>query len=79
MAEKEKLGSMKRFGARYGRVNKLKVAKLESSSRSKHKCPYCNFVKVKRKSVGIWHCDKCNSTFAGRAYTPATNIKIKQE
>tara|TARA_Y100000310_G_scaffold345838_1_gene470955 strand:+ start:6546 stop:6770 length:225 start_codon:yes stop_codon:yes gene_type:complete len=72
MAEKEKLGSVKRFGPRYGRINKIRVAKLEGSARKSHKCPYCRYEKVKRKSAGIWNCLKCNETFTGKAYIPIT-------
>ncbi|MBT3298677.1 50S ribosomal protein L37ae [archaeon] len=59
----------KRFGARYGRRPKKSFAKIESSQRSKHKCPYCNKSAVKRVAVGIWECRKCLVKFAGKAYT----------
>jgi len=29
---------------------------------------------VKRKSVGVWQCGKCNFTFTGGAYMPATKL-----
>jgi large subunit ribosomal protein L37Ae len=29
---------------------------------------------VHRESVGVWKCGKCNFTFAGGAYTPATKL-----
>tara|TARA_Y100000310_G_scaffold248747_1_gene254673 strand:- start:3321 stop:3551 length:231 start_codon:yes stop_codon:yes gene_type:complete len=76
MAEKDKFGSVKRFGVRYGRINKIKVAKLETSSRSKHTCPYCSYQKVTRQSAGIWNCGKCSSTFTGRAYTPSPTKRV---
>jgi large subunit ribosomal protein L37Ae len=41
-----------------------------------HKCPQCGFVKVKRKSVGVWQCGKCNHTFTGGAYMPSTKLGI---
>ena len=41
-----------------------------------HKCPQCGFVKVKRRSVGVWQCGKCNFTFAGGAYMPSTKIGV---
>ena len=41
-----------------------------------HKCPQCGFVKVKRKSVGIWKCGKCEYTFTGGAYVPSTKLGI---
>ena len=74
MQKVEKLGSAKRFGARYGTKPKHKFAKIEKEQRKKHKCPYCNYIKVKRVAVGIWHCRKCNSKFTGKAYSIAKTI-----
>lgn len=78
MATKEKLGSKKRFGARYGRKTKNKFARIENEHRKLHKCPYCNKVKVKRLAMGIWFCKKCKAKFAGKAYT-ITNKTIAKE
>ncbi|MEE9525985.1 MAG: 50S ribosomal protein L37ae [Candidatus Woesearchaeota archaeon] len=69
MAAKKKLGSVKRFGARYGRRVKHKLAEIEAVQRGKHTCPYCRAKKVKRIAVGIWECKKCESKFTGKAYT----------
>ncbi|HLC51926.1 MAG TPA: 50S ribosomal protein L37ae [Candidatus Nanoarchaeia archaeon] len=59
----------KRFGARYGRKTKAKFAQVESIQHSKHKCPNCNKLSVKRLAMGIWYCPKCDKKFAGKAYT----------
>ena len=69
MAETQKLGSIKRFGARYGRTVKHNFAKIEQEQRKLHKCPYCNKIAVKRLAAGIWHCKKCGAKFTGKAYT----------
>jgi large subunit ribosomal protein L37Ae len=58
-----------RYGTRYGRRNREKVALIEVEQRKKHNCPYCAFPKVKRVSVGIWQCGKCKAKFTSRAYT----------
>ena len=79
MVSKEKLGSVKRFQARYGRKTKEKFAKVEKEQRKFHKCPYCNQVKVKRLAMGIWHCRKCNAKFAGKAYSISKKISEKEE
>ena len=71
MTTEENFGSIKRFGARYGRKPKLKYAAIEKEQKKLHKCPYCNYVKVKRIVVGVWRCSKCNSKFTGWAYSPA--------
>jgi len=73
-----KLGSAKRFGARYGRRLKHKFAKIEKIQKQKHKCPYCSYNGVKRVSVGIWHCKKCDSKFTGKAYSVKQKIEIEE-
>lgn len=69
MADIKRTGSTKRFGARYGRRLRQKLGEIESVQRGEHKCPYCHSTKVKRKSAGIWLCNRCNSKFTGRAYS----------
>lgn len=63
------IGSVKRFGARYGRTVKHKFGKQEAAMRVHQKCPYCDAMKVKRLSLGIWHCRKCQAKFTGKAYS----------
>ena len=70
MAKEKGLGSVKRFGVRYGRTVKRKLAVLEAEYKRKHKCPYCHYDAVRRISTGIWACGKCGSKFTGKAYTP---------
>ena len=79
MKNLEKLGSVKRYGARYGRKLKLKLSKIETEQRKLHKCPYCTKVSVKRVALGIWHCRKCNAKFAGKAYSITKKILGKTE
>ena len=74
----EKLGSAKRFGARYGSKPKHKFAKIEKEQRKRHKCPYCNALKVRRIVMGIWHCKNCNAKFTGKAYTIAKSISFEE-
>jgi large subunit ribosomal protein L37Ae len=66
---KKGLGSVKRFGARYGRTVKHKLAGIEKSLRGFQTCPYCHSKRAKRTAAGIWECRKCNAKFTGRAYT----------
>ena len=65
---KKDTGSAKRFGPRYGRLARIKVARVEEQYKGKVKCPYCNKEGVKRKAAGIWFCKKCSSKFTGKAY-----------
>ena len=64
----KKLGSVARFGARYGKRTKTKFLTVEQQQKSPQKCPYCSRTAVKRLSVGIFQCKKCDSTFTGKAY-----------
>ena len=59
----------KGFGSRYGRKVRNKFSQIEAQQRAKHKCPYCNKPAVKRVAAGIWECRKCESKFAGKAYS----------
>jgi large subunit ribosomal protein L37Ae len=57
-----------RFGARYGRSVRTKLAGVEDKQRIKQKCPYCAKMGVKRLSKGIWKCSKCDKKFASDTY-----------
>jgi|TARA_Y100000310_G_scaffold343088_1_gene449133 large subunit ribosomal protein L37Ae len=61
--------STKRFGPRYGGPIKNKLSKIEKKQRTKYTCPKCLKDKIKRVSAGIWHCDNCDTKFAGKAYS----------
>lgn len=78
MKIEENLGSVKRFGARYGRKLKLRFSKIETEQRKLHKCPYCNKTAVKRIAIGIWNCKKCNAKFTGKAYSVSKKIVTKE-
>lgn len=78
MAEKHEKG-VKRFGVRYGRTTKKKLGKLEAQQKRKYKCPYCAYEKVHRQSAGIWHCSKCDATFASKAYTVSKAPVVRTE
>ncbi|MBS3128281.1 50S ribosomal protein L37ae [Candidatus Woesearchaeota archaeon] len=69
MEEKKQIETIKRFGARYGRTLRERLAAVEILQKQKHKCPYCAYHSVKRSSAGIWECKKCSAKFTNRAYT----------
>ncbi|HTZ42060.1 MAG TPA: 50S ribosomal protein L37ae [Candidatus Omnitrophota bacterium] len=69
MASKlKKVRAAGRFGARYGKKVRNKLADVESKQRLKQKCPYCGKSGVKRTSKGIWECGKCGKRFASDVY-----------
>jgi len=63
----KKVKAAGRFGARYGRRVRVKIADVESIQRKKQDCIFCNGV-AKRLSKGIWLCKKCNKKFASHTY-----------
>lgn len=62
------MGSVARFGARYGKRTKSKFLMVEQAQRAPQKCPYCSRTQVKRLAVGIFECSKCDSKFTGKAF-----------
>lgn len=68
----QEVGSAGRFGARYGRVARRRVAEIEADMQDDHACPECDEPTVDRTDTGIWECGNCGHTFAGGAYRPET-------
>jgi len=63
----KKVKAAGRFGVRYGRKVRGKIAAVESLQRKKQQCIFCNGV-AKRLSKGIWKCKKCDKKFAHHTY-----------
>jgi large subunit ribosomal protein L37Ae len=72
----KKVGPTRGFGPRYGSTVRKRYIKVIAGLKTAHKCPQCGFVKVKRVSVGVWKCGKCDYTFTGGAYVPTTKLGI---
>jgi large subunit ribosomal protein L37Ae len=72
----KKVGPTQGFGPRYGAAVRKRYIKVIAGLKIAHRCPQCGFVKVKRVSVGVWKCGKCEYTFTGGAYTPTTKLGI---
>ncbi len=67
------VGIAGRFKARYGASIRKKWKEVMERRYDKYLCPYCgNVTKMYRMAFGIWKCPKCNSIWAGAAYTPWT-------
>lgn len=69
---KGRVGSAGRFGARYGRVARKRVAEIEGEMRDDHTCPECGEDRITRTDTAIWRCESCDYTFAGGTYRPET-------
>lgn len=69
---KSKTGSAGRFGARYGRVARRRVAEIEADTNADHVCPSCGKDRVERQGTAIWECGYCGHKFAGGTYRPET-------
>jgi large subunit ribosomal protein L37Ae len=73
MAKKKgRTGGAGRFGARYGRVARRRVAEIEAGMRDDHECPECGEHRVERQGTAIWECADCGHTFTGGTYRPQT-------
>jgi len=72
----KKVGPTRGLGPRYGATVRKRYVKVITELKAPHKCPNCGFVRVHRESVGVWKCRKCDFTFAGGAYTPATKLGV---
>ncbi|MDD5699710.1 MAG: 50S ribosomal protein L37ae [Candidatus Nanoarchaeia archaeon] len=64
----KKVRAAGRFGARYGKRVRSKLADVEEKQRVRQKCPLCKKLGVKRTSKGIWECPKCRKRFASDVY-----------
>jgi large subunit ribosomal protein L37Ae len=67
MVRTKKVKSAGRFGTRYGRNVRTKIAQVETIQRKKQFCIFCTGV-AKRLSKGIWQCKKCGKKFASHTY-----------
>jgi large subunit ribosomal protein L37Ae len=72
----KKVGPTRGLGVRYGSTVRKRYIKVITELKKPHRCPQCGFTRVKRESVGIWKCKKCEYTFAGGAYTPVTKLGV---
>lgn len=69
---KGRVGSAGRFGTRYGRVARKRVAEIEADQNADHPCPECDANRVTRTDTGIWTCGSCGHTFTGGTFRPET-------
>jgi large subunit ribosomal protein L37Ae len=79
MGRKKEVGTVGRFGPRYGKRIRLTVSEIEKVQRQRHVCPRCDMPYVKRVAAGIWKCKKCGLKFAGLAYYPKGEVVKKEE
>lgn len=68
MANSDTTGSAGRFGARYGRVARRRVAEIEGDTQNAS----VDGDDVKRVGTGIWVNEETGETFTGGAYRPET-------
>ncbi|KAL1778479.1 60S ribosomal protein L37a, partial [Sigmodon hispidus] len=63
----KKFGIVVKYGTRYGVSLEKMVKKIEISQHVKYTCSFCGKTKMKRRTLGIWHCASCLKTVAGGA------------
>lgn len=71
MARKKESGAL---GVRYGFSIRERYIRVLKKRGAKYSCPRCGTGVLKRLSVGVWSCRKCEYTFAGGAYEPVTKM-----
>ena len=75
----KKVGSVGRFGPRYGVRIRRRIQEVEAEQRKPHQCPQCLAYSVKRVGTGVWGCRRCGLRFAGGAYKPVVTTEIRAE
>lgn len=76
MGKTKKVGPTGGLGSRYGATVRKRYIRIVTEMKKPHKCPQCGFTRVKKISVGVWQCGKCNFTFTGGAYAPVTKLGV---
>jgi large subunit ribosomal protein L37Ae len=76
-ADMARTKAVTRYGVRYGRTLRERLAKAESGYKGKQKCPHCLYEGVKRLAAGIWNCEKCDKKFTSRAYQIRKPLSVK--
>jgi large subunit ribosomal protein L37Ae len=61
-----------RLRTRGGTSVRKQWTRITMEMRGSHTCPRCSSRSVKRDSIGVWECTKCDYRFAGGAYQPST-------
>ncbi len=72
----KKVGITGWMGPRYGIRIRRKTIEVEKGRIATYSCPKCSTLSVRRQGSGIWHCSRCDRTFASDAYAfrPAPSI-----
>ena len=68
MVKTLKVGSTGRYGARYGKKVRARVANVERKQHKAQKSPFHPKGKAKRIASGIWKCSKTGKIFAGNTF-----------
>ncbi|XP_032158184.1 60S ribosomal protein L37a-like [Mustela erminea] len=72
----KKVGIVGKYGTHYGASLRKMVKKIEISQHVKYACSFCGKTKMKRRTVGIWHCGFCMKTITGGAWTFNTTSAV---
>jgi len=75
----KKVGSVGRFGPRYGVRIRRRILEVELEQRKRHQCPRCSAYSVRRRGTGVWGCRRCGLVFAGGAYRPVVTTAVRTE
>jgi large subunit ribosomal protein L37Ae len=60
---------MAKKSIRYGVSLRKREEAVIRQQKARYVCNTCGKEAVRRKGTGIWHCEYCNATYAGGAYS----------
>lgn len=75
----KKAGPAGSLGPRYGVKIRRRIREVLREKGHWHACPRCRHPSVRRVSKGVWHCRRCDLTFAGGAYRPVVTTSIRRQ
>ncbi len=72
----KKIGSVARYGPRYGVRIRSRILEVEKERAKKIACPKCGVSAVKREATAVWKCRHCGYKYAARAYSASARKLI---
>ncbi|XP_228717.1 large ribosomal subunit protein eL43-like [Rattus norvegicus] len=79
MAKHQKVWNLGINGTCYGASLWKMAKKIAINRHAKYTCTFCGKTKMKRRAIGIWHCDPCMETVAvgPSTYNTTSAVTVK--
>ncbi|XP_036981514.2 60S ribosomal protein L37a-like [Artibeus jamaicensis] len=72
----KKVRIISKYGTHYGTSLRKMVKRIEIIQHVEYTCSFCGKTKMKRRAVGIWHCDSSMKMVDGCAWTYNTTSAV---